>query len=924
MAWYDPRTWFKPPETEGKVYVTEKEAESVPEDTQATVVVVPTATTTAEVARGVEGVGGRTIRRGTGNGGGYREPTGTAPPTDASYSADVTAPGSAEIGEQAPEPTGITPGSTGTGGMPVLLTKQEAEQYRGRDPYWKVLSPPGIIGMTEAIDIETKYGRAYKPITYKNILGTPKGVSILNIASKTELQEQYLQEVGVKRAEREFNVEYANILKGFEVSPSSFEGEPGFSKVETEGKVTYSLSPEYFKTLPSYQAYQRKVKGYETFISTKYELGTEGESYFTTPEYKKQLISQAKTLYEVGVSKEERARGVFSEYLLGGQQLGAKIISGSAKYISLLGVQTIGEGGGIDKPVITFKVSSVPTTPASYKFTKEPIKYIGEAITTRPATAVYVPAVTGAVVYGGTMLASNIVKYGAKLGVVQTLSYASPLRISPAVYVSPGKPFEVKYDVTKVGSRTYKADITGISRGTYYPKGVFGEETLKILKSSLSGSQIFTQTPSGLMTAGAGGVQVTSPSVSYIGGRFLYGAVTTKYTTIGMASLLQGTKGYFKFDAPKDITGINIRTPQGTGFLGDTLYRQTSQVSFIQTPKGNLWRVDVTTYPDASGTWGKVRGAGVKQDITPTKFTFKSGVREYTYGITKTDTGWVYSPKKVGFRVDIYGKGTFIDKTSGKEIMRIADIDKFTGIKQAEANIGSIGKKFYTTPEQMFQSGQISTANLNQIVSTSAGTIQAGISKQVVIPIAEIKALPVFATSTTQKAKQEQRLIGLNIQNIIGGLKTEQVGVLKTIQSPITPQTTATALAQEQRLLQVQTPETITAPIVPPTISIPPYYFGGGFIIPPPFIKLGGLGAPTTKTYKGKRKFKYTPSYEAFVFGIRGKKPTGIETGLRVRPITPGFSIFNIKGFGSFGGFKMPKFSRIFKKSSKRRKKKKK
>jgi hypothetical protein len=86
-----------------------------------------------------------------------------------------------------------------------------------------------------------------------------------------------------------------------------------------------------------------------------------------------------------------------------------------------------------------------------------------------------------------------------------------------------------------------------------------------------------------------------------------------------------------------------------------------------------------------------------------------------------------------------------------------------------------------------------------------------------------------------------------------------------------------------------------------------------------------------TRRYKGKQRKKYTPSYEAFVFGIRGKAPRGTETGARIRPITKGFTFANnMPTSFSFGGFnssfKMPKgkskfnFSKIKFGKSKRRK----
>lgn len=49
-----------------------------------------------------------------------------------------------------------------------------------------------------------------------------------------------------------------------------------------------------------------------------------------------------------------------------------------------------------------------------------------------------------------------------------------------------------------------------------------------------------------------------------------------------------------------------------------------------------------------------------------------------------------------------------------------------------------------------------------------------------------------------------------------------------------------------------------------------------------------------------KKVIKYTPSFRALIFNIRGARPTGIETGIRVRPITKGFSWSNLFKKGGY------------------------
>lgn len=119
---------------------------------------------------------------------------------------------------------------------------------------------------------------------------------------------------------------------------------------------------------------------------------------------------------------------------------------------------------------------------------------------------------------------------------------------------------------------------------------------------------------------------------------------------------------------------------------------------------------------------------------------------------------------------------------------------------------------------------------------------------------------------------------------------------LDTIQKPNTQQkfrvTTGTSTSTNtQQITKLNTP----------LISVPTPSFGGGssvipkFDIPIPMITPFNFGGgsditPAKKVIKGKRRYAYTPSFEALVFGIKGKAPKGTETGARIRPITKGFS----------------------------------
>jgi hypothetical protein len=99
-------------------------------------------------------------------------------------------------------------------------------------------------------------------------------------------------------------------------------------------------------------------------------------------------------------------------------------------------------------------------------------------------------------------------------------------------------------------------------------------------------------------------------------------------------------------------------------------------------------------------------------------------------------------------------------------------------------------------------------------------------------------------------------------------------------------------------------------PIISPRIDISPKSYGGLLApriptepvtkVDTPIIPIVAfpsfnldLGRMPSRVYTKKRKYKYTPSYEAFAFNIRGKKPKGVETGFRVRPLTKEFKSFD-------------------------------
>ena len=97
-------------------------------------------------------------------------------------------------------------------------------------------------------------------------------------------------------------------------------------------------------------------------------------------------------------------------------------------------------------------------------------------------------------------------------------------------------------------------------------------------------------------------------------------------------------------------------------------------------------------------------------------------------------------------------------------------------------------------------------------------------------------------------------------------------------------------------------------PFIPPIISNPPSDDKIKIPPPPKITKINKrdsnfnfIFGMSTRKYKGKQRKKYTPSYEALVFKIKGKQKRGRETGLGIRPIPRNYSF-------AFNKIKLPKF----------------
>jgi hypothetical protein len=126
-------------------------------------------------------------------------------------------------------------------------------------------------------------------------------------------------------------------------------------------------------------------------------------------------------------------------------------------------------------------------------------------------------------------------------------------------------------------------------------------------------------------------------------------------------------------------------------------------------------------------------------------------------------------------------------------------------------------------------------------------------------------SIPIIKLGTSQEGSNA--FAPIQIQKPITSQGFKEVGITKQVTT--------------QQYTFIGLTGTPTPPVIPPAGG---GFFWGGFIPP---VSLD-IRQPRSRKVKAKRIVRYTPSFGALIFGTRGKKPKGIETGLRVRPIPRG------------------------------------
>jgi len=634
--------------------------------------------------------------------------------------------------------------------------------------------------------------------------------------------------------------QYKIISSDFQANPQSYEGKPGVKTIETiEGK-TYQLTPEFFN---------KNIKYDDIYKSS---------------------LSKAKTSFS-NLPKETRrklniggyATGVTSTVIGVGEFVGTVAVN--------LGVQTSKDGkfktqkfyfGGT-----AGKIRSTPTTQTTVKFTESPKQYAKEKVRSPEflgSASVVVPLVA----QGVSSTVRNIKTLGWKAGTAETLSGFSPLRIKSGVYAQPIKSTTKFKNIQSYKYTNQQGITTRIYGGSSGNIKIGGAERSAIVKGTRVGSgYTITQTPTLNIRAGGSivktGLRETYNPYIFKGsgaGRVYY---NVPVNNLRVKTALSGIGGTSQIKASK---GLTVYSEQGGANI------------LIDTNTGYLYR-----------------GGGITKEITPGVSKLYAGRAKAIYktegGVYQPSGSYKVKPQISGIEIDI---NKIISGSQQASYSTGGGRTTLKGVKKLDTGINAV---IAQTPAQTFK-GSATKVLPPQPKSKTSQTIkqpQVLIKQEITKPVIKenLATTPVNVVIPKSRTGSRSRSASRSASGILAVSKpvdaVTQKPVQDTIQVPKVIQVKKIKLTGRQiqkggiggintpAVTYTVTPPPFNTPTPPPPFPIPTFAGGGRGLL------MGSAKAQPSRT-------RYTPSFKALFFNIKGKRePKGLKTGLNFRPITPNF-----------------------------------
>lgn len=452
---------------------------------------------------------------------------------------------------------------------------------------------------------------------------------------------------------------------------------------------------------------------------------------------------------------------------------------------------------------------------------------------------------------GKTALGALQFGVGGYYGAKGTANLVTQGRIKALTNIKPSTTF---------GSRTIKGDVA-IDKGYYTRNTAYGSSTTNTLSITKVGSK-----------GQFGGIGSRSDIIN------------VKDAWSGKNIILQNTNFY-------GSSGQLLKTTSG-GWT-PSIY-QTKSTGYQATYFKNTLRIDTTPVKTTSGAGRtyKIDGGYV--------FSQSGGSPK----ITSKDIRF----SGANYFKDVSGRTTLGFNKDAVSLFKINKVSGFGGGSSGGSVISSSsgGGQTFSNINQISQTSQaIKLPSISQatkaisITKAVGGVSFGGIGGASLLSNVKAQTIQIPRVSTTPAIRGRQQL------KIIPAIKTD------TAIAPATSSSYSSGLTQIPAITQLPVQKIIQAQKVTPfsrqlagssgmgAFNLPS--FGGGLVVPFKFPSIGAdFGQLGKRRIKARRVTAYTPSFNALFYNIKGSKPRGIETGLRIRPVTKGF-----------------KFSTIFKKARK-------
>lgn len=358
---------------------------------------------------------------------------------------------------------------------------------------------------------------------------------------------------------------------------------------------------------------------------------------------------------------------------------------------------------------------------------------------------------------------------------------------------------------------------------------------------------------------------------------------TTKFTSSGSIPNIE------VMPLTANYGGISVTSGEASAGLGKGIYYPTGNDKFIKFK----FTASSTDMPNTNSF--SVLG-GKPTSYKPTIAINEFGVGRMKYGI-KSSLDTYGSISKLPIKSDVefinnaggmgnslgFDTGFSTTETSSGSLKLVSSTASLAKTELA----GGVGNSLQSIGIKNIASSEKITASTTSFLAPSAGISKSGYSpKSLTSQELGVKTdvLPALQFKEILDTKQsEKTALGFSSGQAIIDINVQRDQVIPSL-----------ALAQPQALKTEQSLKSGLGFAMP-------FGFGGDFL-PEPLNLGGGFAMPFLKPdfdfdilnsrgFGARKRSKYTPSYEAFIFDIKGKAPKGLETGARVRPITKGFKL---------------------------------